>query len=905
MNYLLLKINISKLIPYYLGIFFIIVTSSIAQNLVYTNPYTITTIASNILNGNGYADGNGENAIFNQPSGVTVDTVGNIYIADSANNVIRKITSNGAVTTIAGKVGVSGYKDGIGLDAEFGQLYGLAIDNSNNLYVTDLTYNSVRKLVYANGLWKVSTIVSSAAGLKEPTGIAIDTNGVIYVADSGNGVIRKVDTTGSLSIFAGSIGSVGSNNGAGTNANFGYPVGIAIDPVGNLYVTDSSANMIRKITPTSIVTTVAGSYGAPGQVDGTLTSGLTSLSHPGAITCDSQGNIYFCDGNNSSVIRTLNSSGIMSSIAGTNNPGGNDGTGSVASFLNIKGITVNKAGVLYISNTGTATIRKGTPQLLNTAPNIISITGSISATLGNTYSLTAQAVGSIPILYSWYLNDALITSNTISSTYTTSTLTLKNFTSNQAGQYYVTATNSYGTSKSSVTNVAIPITILSQPQPLSIISGASFNLSVAASGTMLTYQWYLNGKAISGATLSYYSSSSSDLSNLGTYTVLVSNAIGSQISQPTTLTFLNPVIVFQPESTKATLGSDITFNIGATGLSDLYQWYFNGNVIPGANSSTLKINNVNQDNAGNYSVSVSNTYGNSRSSLASLSLITNPGRLKNLSVLSMDGPGSQLLTVGFVTGGKSTTGSQNLLIRGIGPSLGIAPFYVPNILQDPTLTIYNSTGSIVTFNDNWGSIANNVNEVTDANVATGAFALSNTSSLDAALVTRLVSGGYSVQVAGKNAMSGNVIAEVYDNTSDSLYTNATPRLINLSCLEQISSSGVLSAGFVIGGNSSIQVLIRASGPTLASAPYNVSGTIPDPKVTVYNSSSVVLAENTSWGGSTIISAANAATGAFQFLNSTSKDSAVILSLLPGAYTVQATSKSGTSGVVLIEIYEVP
>jgi len=136
MNYLLLKINISKLIPYYLGIFFIIVTSSIAQNLVYTNPYTITTIASNILNGNGYADGNGENAIFNQPSGVTVDTVGNIYIADSANNVIRKITSNGAVTTIAGKVGVSGYKDGIGLDAEFGQLYGLAIDNSNNLYVT-------------------------------------------------------------------------------------------------------------------------------------------------------------------------------------------------------------------------------------------------------------------------------------------------------------------------------------------------------------------------------------------------------------------------------------------------------------------------------------------------------------------------------------------------------------------------------------------------------------------------------------------------------------------------------------------------------------------------------------------------------------------------------------------------
>ena len=108
----------------------IILSSLHSQSLVYSSPYNFTTIASQILNGNGYSDGTGQNAVFNQPSGIAVDTAGNIYVADSGNNVIRVINSSGLATTIAGQVGVAGSKDGIGLNAQFGQLYGIAIDNS-------------------------------------------------------------------------------------------------------------------------------------------------------------------------------------------------------------------------------------------------------------------------------------------------------------------------------------------------------------------------------------------------------------------------------------------------------------------------------------------------------------------------------------------------------------------------------------------------------------------------------------------------------------------------------------------------------------------------------------------------------------------------------------------------------
>jgi hypothetical protein len=290
--------------------------------------------------------------------------------------------------------------------------------------------------------------------------------------------------------------------------------------------------------------------------------------------------------------------------------------------------------------------------------------------------------------------------------------------------------------------------------------------------------------------------------------------------------------------------------------------------------------------------------------LADADPAANPGRLINLSVLSPTGPGSQLLTVGFVLGGSSPTGTQKLLLRGGGPSL--ASFNVGTPLADPTLTLFRGQTATAS-NDDWGFTTSNQTSVTSALAASGAFPFASASSKDAALVQTLSRevGSYTMQLASKGAATGTVLAEVYDLTSSAAFSQTKPRLINVSCLQQVPANDVLTAGFVIGGSTPLQVLIRVSGPSLAGAPFNVPGTLADPRLTVFNAQRVAIASNAGWEGSTAITAANAATGAFAFTGPNSKDSAVVLTLNPGLYTVQASSVTAKAGVVLIEVYGMP
>src|ERR1035438_1869146 len=165
----------------------------------YTTPFTISTLAGAGFAFSGYLDGTGTGAQFNTPYGVAVDTSGNVYVADSFNYVIRKITSGGVVTTLAGHAGLPGTLDGTGTGAQFGAIRGIALDGSGNLYVTDHTYGTVRKVVIATGA--VTTFVPSSAGRSQPIGIAVDpASGSIYIADSANYVIRKVTSGGSVSV---------------------------------------------------------------------------------------------------------------------------------------------------------------------------------------------------------------------------------------------------------------------------------------------------------------------------------------------------------------------------------------------------------------------------------------------------------------------------------------------------------------------------------------------------------------------------------------------------------------------------------------------------------------------------------------------------------------------------------
>ena len=367
-----------------------------------------------------------------------------------------------------------------------------------------------------------------------------------------------------------------------------------------------------------------------------------------------------------------------------------------------------------------------------------------------------------------------------------------------------------------------------------------------------------------------------------------------------------PALTTQPSSQTVVTGTTVVFNVVAAPSANAptYQWQFNGTPITGATSARLVIPGVTSANVGSYLATVSNSGGSTVTTPATLALATttNVGRLINLSVNTTAGK-SQVLTVGFVTGGAGTTGSQNLLIRATGPAL--TAFGVPNVLADPVLTIFSGSTSLIS-NDNWGTPAANQTAVTLADSATGAFALGNPSSLDAALVDSLTAGGYTVQITGNTTATGTTLAEVYDDTAPNTYTLTTPRLINISSNNLVAANGAMTAGFVIGGTTSKTVLIRATGPALALL--GVQNTMPDPQLalhTTINAQDTILASNAGWGGDPQIASVSASVGAFPLTSSTSKDSVVLVTLPPGAYTAVASSATGTAGVALIEVYEVP
>ena len=428
------------------------------------------------------------------------------------------------------------------------------------------------------------------------------------------------------------------------------------------------------------------------------------------------------------------------------------------------------------------------------------------------------------------------------------------------------------------------------PTPTAKTAVLTWNISSINPATALA--------TLSGSTLNLSALSAG--TSLITVTASDTNGNVAQGSFTVTTSANSPTITSQPVSQTITAGSSVVFTtaiISSAGAS--YQWNFNGTAIAGATSSTYLIQAAGSSKAGNYTCTITNAAGTTTTSPASLSVITsqNPGRLVNLSVLTMDGPGSQLLTIGFVSGGAATLGSEQLLIRATGPALG--NFSVANVLADPMLTLYQGS-NVIASNDNWGSTAANIAAVNAADAATGAFTLPSITSLDAALVQTLPSGGYTIQVAGKGAQVGNALAEVYDNTLS--YTASSPRLVNLSCMQQVAANSLLTAGFAISGTTSKTVLIRASGPTLAT--FGVQNVMPDPQINVFNSNTTVIASNAGWAGDTSITAAQTAVGAFAFTSTTSKDSAVLITLAPGSYSAQATSASGAAGTTLIEVYEV-
>jgi prepilin-type N-terminal cleavage/methylation domain-containing protein len=330
------------------------------SNQTFTNTGAVTTVAGNYSPGNpGFADGTGTSSQFNQPYSLAVGSTGTIYVADTNNNEIRKISPSGAVTTLAGDLnGAAGSADGTGPAATFYGPRGVAVDSSGNVYVTDTRNHKIRKI---SPLGVVTTLAGSgapgsadgngaAASFYFPFGVAVDSAGTVYVTDNTTSRVRKISPLGVVTTLAGSTS--GFSDATGTAAQFSFPKGVAVDSAFNVYVADTNNNRIRKITPLGVVTTVAGS-GTAGYVEG---NGIAAqISNPTGVAVDSSGTLYVADQGNS-VIRKISSTGVVSTLAGSAS-GYSDGVGTAAQFVAASGVAVDFDSTLYVADTINMLIR--------------------------------------------------------------------------------------------------------------------------------------------------------------------------------------------------------------------------------------------------------------------------------------------------------------------------------------------------------------------------------------------------------------------------------------------------------------------------------------------------------------------------------------------------------------------
>jgi sugar lactone lactonase YvrE len=765
------------------------------------------------------ADGTGWAARFDQPQGMVADGSGNLYVADNQNGAIRKITPAGVVTTFAGSLAEPGYNDATGTAAEFTNPIGLAIDGAGNLYVGDTSNYLIRKITPAG-------VVTSLAGtpfqhaeedgpyktgrFDNPLAITVDASGNLYVADGWGNSIREVSPAGVLSTIAGTSTS-GTADGMGTAAAFNDPSGIALNlSSGVLYVSDTGNNTIRAITPQGLVSTFAGSNTVSGSADGTGTA--ARFNGPTGLKVDASGNLWVTDAGNGT-IRMITPSGVVTTVIGSPNLRFNtDGLSTVARFFNPVDVVVVNATTLYVSDSVTNTIRR---VALGGLPQITTSPTGVSTTSGQSAQFTVVATGTGTLTYQWQVlvsGAATWTNLTDAGAYSgsaTATLTVANLdTSYDQDQFRCVVADPYGSANSNPATLAVtgaPVILTSSPTSPQVPTGDTITLSVTASGGTVTYQWAFNSVAISGATTSSYTISNFGTGSVGTYSVTVTNSYGStsasfaaSVSQARlinlstrafvgvgTANALTPGFVISGSGTKSMLirgdGPALTaFSVpNALPTPALSLYDHNTNVI-GANTGwgttaggTAALQAAfTQTGAFNFATGsadsailqslpagtsytaaitgVSNATGVALAELYDADVGASTGRLINISTRAQVTTANAIVA-GFFIGGS---GNEVVLIRGIGP--GLAQFNVANVLASPVLTVYDANQNVIATTQTW----NPALAATFAQVY--AFGLQSGSNDTAVLLTLPAGNGYTAQISGLHGTGGVALVEVYE-----------------------------------------------------------------------------------------------------------------------------------------------
>lgn len=782
-----------------------------------SNPATLTVSKVGVTTfagwpgASGHADGTGRSARFALAGGLRADNLGNVYVSDSSNYTIRKITAAGVVTTVAGKAGSSGSTDGPVASALFAGVGGVAVDRSGTIYVADSGNYTIRKI--SDGV--VSTLAGvagsrgevdgtgSAARLYDPQNLALDRFGNIYVADGMGDVVRMITPAGVVTTYAGTPTVSGTSDGTGSAARFNDPTGITVDGLGNVYVADFGNDTVRKIAPGGVVTTLAGSPLTTGSADGT--GSAATFNGPAGVGVDSSGNVYVADSTNYT-IRMISPAGFVTTVAGQAGDADSvDGLATNARFNTPGDVSVDNSGVVFIADAGNSTIRRFIPGM-DEAP-----------------TFTAQPA-----------------SQTVNVD----------------------------------TNVAL-----------------SFGITGTAP---FTFQWFFNGAAIAGATGPFYYIPDAQQSDSGSYTVTVTNLDGSATSAASTLTVNvpsgSPDITVQPQGGQLPNGGSAVLSVAVTGTGPFtFQWMFDGSAIAGATGPTFTATEP-----GSYSVAVTNPID---TILSSAAVVGAGSRLVNVSTRADVQTGGGIAIAGFVIEGPAGE-SKQVLIRGVGPTL--SQFSVTGVLAQPTISLFDSTNTSVATNTGWstGTSANTA-AIVAASAQVGAFALPS-GSADSAMLASLLPGQYSVELTGVGSTTGIGLVEVYEtNTQDAA------QLINISTRGEVGTGGnILIAGFVVQGSQPAKVLVRAVGPTLNN--FGVTGFLTDPVLTVFDSSDTAIATNTGWetgSDPSEVTTVSQSVGAFSLIAG-SADSALVLTLQPGNYSMQVTGANGTTGIALAEVYQV-
>jgi hypothetical protein len=886
----------------------------------------------NVLAGDG---GPATQASLARPRAVVCDAQDNVYIADLENNRIRKVSTTGTITTIAGggpDVNMTPV-EGVAATSTFISPNGLAIDAAGNLYTSDGNHARVRKIrtdgtvvtVAGNGVGgfsgdggpATSASIGGTVGVVE--GLAVDASGNVYMADVNR--IRKVDPQGIIHTIAGSdTHGYSGDGGPAVNALLGQPLALLADSNGNLLI-DGGNNVVRRISPTGIIDTIvgAGAFGFSG--DGGPAKSAT-FKNTWGIALDHNGNTFVCD-SQSFRVRKIDSSGTITTIAGNgkSNFSGDGGSATAATLDKPLMVALDGKNNLYIADSGNNRIRKVTPDgVISTfaGNGVGGFSGdggpATAAMMNNPTSVAVDGANNVYVADEQNNRVRKVDANGRISTYAgtgdggigggvngdggpavnAAISSISSIATDPAGNLYIA---DRGNSRIRKVNTAGVITTVAGngqeaysgdggPATSASLTGV-FAVSTARDGSFYISSF---GRPAQIRKVDPQGIITRFFGDFGE-----ASARGIDIGDVATqVTVETPVTVIPDQggiTYVASFGYSAIYKVAPDGTITYLAGYHGGGAQGGfggdggpAIAALLGPGGIAVDSTGD--VYIADT-GSDRIRKVTLNPV---GLVGNVSTRLPVGTDENVLIEGFIVQGPAGS-AKKILVRAIGPSLG--PFGINDALSNPSLEIHDSNNAIVATNNDWKTtqVGGLITGDQSGQIATSQLAPTN--DLESAIIADLAPGAYTALVRGAGNSTGTGVVDAYDISA------ASPaKLANIATRGFIQPGDKLMiAGFIV-QNGTVKAVVRAIGPSLSA--FGITNALPDTTLQVRDQNGGIVLENDDWQTSQ-----KQELESIGLQPSHNLEAALIVTLQPGQYTAQVRGKNGASGIGVVQVYFIP